>query len=800
VGNGIVDLTGAAISSNTASNDGGAIRNEGSSVNLTDSFFTTNTSGSDGGGIFSVGSGDADAQVTLDNTGFTVNIASAGNGGALYNGLGSTATLLNGTVLSEGNNAGANGGGIYNHLGGTVTLDNSAVLGNVAQNSGGGIYNIATMTIENSSSIGSGSNGNFTTDGEGGGIFNQGTLTIRDSSVAGNRTSPGAGTADASGGGIFNQGLIVGQGLLTLDNVLVQSNSTGDGDNSVGGGIASTGVNATMTISGSVINDNSTGSGLGSAGGGIYNDASLELQGSTLSGNSTGDGADAHGGALITTPDGTATLLNTTISGNQTGTGDPSTGGAIYAAGDMTLLFSTIAENAAGTDAGGIFVSADTAVILRGVILAGNMVAGQPNNCADPNGGMVSAGSNLLGEHNGCTTAFNDGDNGDIVGTPDAPIDPLLGPLTDNGGPTPTHALLDASPAINAALPDMCVALDLSPIATDQRGESRPFGPTCDIGAFERGPVAPTDVTISGPTEGVVDATHTFSATVGIANTTLPITYTWTAEDQESVQQTNVDALTTTVGFVWDTPGTRSITVTADNGAGMVTSMVWLFNVLESDTTDPTPGDENLLTGVQISGPPSGVVGLDQVFNATVTPITITTPITYTWEAGGQAPVVETGGGISATPQAFSWDTPGTRAVTVTADNGSGAPVVDTAQIEIVEASITETLITAISLNGPTTGDTGQSYAFTAQVTPADATVPITYTWTTSDEQEQVQTGGGTSAQAAFSWDSAGTYTVTVTTDNSIGEPVSASQAIAISATSQPGDSDTRLYLPFIAR
>jgi predicted phage tail protein len=85
-------------------------------------------------------------------------------------------------------------------------------------------------------------------------------------------------------------------------------------------------------------------------------------------------------------------------------------------------------------------------------------------------------------------------------------------------------------------------------------------------------------------------------------------------------------------------------------------------------------------------------------------------------------------------------------------------------------------------------------------VTPADATVPITYTWTTSDEQEQVQTGGGTSAQTTFSWDSAGTYTVTVTADNSIGDPVSTSRGIEISATSQPGDSDTRLYLPLIAR
>lgn len=57
-------------------------------------------------------------------------------------------------------------------------------------------------------------------------------------------------------------------------------------------------------------------------------------------------------------------------------------------------------------------------------------------------------------------------------------IDPKLGPLADNGGPTLTMALLAGSPAIdagdNAAAPP-----------TDQRGVPRPFGPAADIGAYE---------------------------------------------------------------------------------------------------------------------------------------------------------------------------------------------------------------------------------------------------------------------------------------------------------------------------
>ena len=58
-------------------------------------------------------------------------------------------------------------------------------------------------------------------------------------------------------------------------------------------------------------------------------------------------------------------------------------------------------------------------------------------------------------------------------------IDPLLGPLADNGGSTLTHALLPGSPAINAILAGDCA------VATDQRGMARPSGGGCDIGAFE---------------------------------------------------------------------------------------------------------------------------------------------------------------------------------------------------------------------------------------------------------------------------------------------------------------------------
>jgi cysteine-rich repeat protein len=64
-------------------------------------------------------------------------------------------------------------------------------------------------------------------------------------------------------------------------------------------------------------------------------------------------------------------------------------------------------------------------------------------------------------------------------------VDPLLGPLADNGGRTRTHALLPGSPAINAGHPGTPANGDAICPTTDQRGVVRPVGPACDIGAFE---------------------------------------------------------------------------------------------------------------------------------------------------------------------------------------------------------------------------------------------------------------------------------------------------------------------------
>src|SRR5262249_46396968 len=93
--------------------------------------------------------------------------------------------------------------------------------------------------------------------------------------------------------------------------------------------------------------------------------------------------------------------------------------------------------------------------------------------------GLVSqADHNLIGIGDG-STGLIDGQNGNQVGTAAHPLDPKLGPLQYNRGPTPTMALLPGSPAFDAG--DNAAA----PGPTDQRGLPRIVNGIIDIGAYE---------------------------------------------------------------------------------------------------------------------------------------------------------------------------------------------------------------------------------------------------------------------------------------------------------------------------
>jgi hypothetical protein len=90
-------------------------------------------------------------------------------------------------------------------------------------------------------------------------------------------------------------------------------------------------------------------------------------------------------------------------------------------------------------------------------------------------GTVDSGGHNLVGHASGCSGFTGTGDLVDV--------DPLLGPLQDNGGPTFTMALEPGSPAANAADDAVCAGGLVRGV--DQRGFARRYDPHCDIGAYE---------------------------------------------------------------------------------------------------------------------------------------------------------------------------------------------------------------------------------------------------------------------------------------------------------------------------
>jgi hypothetical protein len=185
--------------------------------------------------------------------------------------------------------------------------------------------------------------------------------------------------------------------------------------------------------------------------GGILSTGPLVLDHSTVSGNRGSLAGGIRGDDI--------TLINSTVA-NNTSTAPRSAAGIDYDLdGTLTLINSTVARNAGGLGIGPFGGGSTPTVILRNSIIANNDVA----NCENGALGLVFEGKNITDD---------DSCGGGVLVM--LVVDPLLGTLADNGGPTQTLALDRNSPAINAT--DCDLAVDQRFVPRDAR---------CDIGAFE---------------------------------------------------------------------------------------------------------------------------------------------------------------------------------------------------------------------------------------------------------------------------------------------------------------------------
>ncbi|HUT88817.1 MAG TPA: choice-of-anchor Q domain-containing protein [Thermoguttaceae bacterium] len=440
---GTVVITHSTLSTNSASvvGDGGAIYNSAGTVAITDSTISNNsvteTYGSHGGGIC-----NHDGTLTITNSAFSRNSASSGTygrydayGGAIYND-GGTATITSST-LSD-NYAKTSGAGIANSAG-TVSMSNTRLYSNLAS-SGAGIYN-----------------------------DDSGTVTLTGTTVYGNTAK----ALLAYGGGICNLGMATITGSRLEAN---RATSTYANYVSIGGGIYNYG---TLTIADTTLSWNSaTSTQYTSSGGGVYNSGTATISRSRLSSNYA-NGKDAYGGGIFHSRYGTLAITNSTLSGNSAShnLGYDGSGGGLYdELGTATITNGTLSANSATRAGGGIY-SGGSLLDLRNTIISGNMSPIGPNVSE----GVRSQGHNLIGDTSGSSGWVAS----DLLN-----VDPMLGPLADNGGPTWTHALLPGSPAIDAGD-------NTGTPATDQRGFPRIVDgdrngvATIDIGAFEYQPPLP---------------------------------------------------------------------------------------------------------------------------------------------------------------------------------------------------------------------------------------------------------------------------------------------------------------------
>jgi hypothetical protein len=253
-----------------------------------------------------------------------------------------------------------------------------------------------------------------------------------------------------------------------------------------------------------------------------------------------------------------------------------------------------------------------------------------------------------------------------------------------------------------------------------------------------------------------------FTANLLPITATSPFTYYWLAVGQSPLLQTNVSAISSTVVFTWYTGGTRVVTVTADNGgtAVVATRTITVTNINLSSVSLSTP---------ELTSQP----GTPFTFTANVLPANATQPITYTWQATSQSPVVLPGGGLSA-QQIFTWNVMGRQVVTVTATN-AGNSVTATLVVTPTPINLTSITLTTPALAMPL----GSPFTFDAGVQPPNATTPITYTWTATNQGPQTVVGTTSLISRTFAWSVLGPQTVTITAAN-VGSIVTASMVVTV--------------------
>ena len=524
---GITITNGIAQSGDGAAGSGGGIRDQGiASLTLTNVVLTNNLATADGGGLSMENTANAHWVLTINNSVISYNHAGDAGGGVETDG--SSKVAVNAGTVITGNTAVNQGAGVWLDAIASATAPSAAgtvqsvAITNPGTATFGPLLGFPAVVFTSVDGKGSGAAGTLGVDQNGVPtsvtITNPGTgydmpptisftfqffvpnivavatLTPLQESAALNVTGAiiNANAAlDMLGGGIGN----AGNGAVILANCTIENNFSGG----TGGGFADSNNQGTLTVTNTLfLNNVAVGSGgaiqeggpsivitssellnniSGNTGGGLFaNGVTLQITNSTFANNlGSGDGNGLGGGAIELQTTGAVTITNTTIVANRALNSAGTSGGAIDAGtgftGQIALVNDTINANYAA-NGGGIFWAAATGSTfsVENTIIAQNFIeAGGSGVDANSSGGaFTDLGGNLIGIAGDANAGFKLAST--QVGSLTNPLNPLLGPLGNNGGPVvgaagagfvlQTEVLLMGSTALNRGLKTGAPATD----------------------------------------------------------------------------------------------------------------------------------------------------------------------------------------------------------------------------------------------------------------------------------------------------------------------------------------------------
>lgn len=562
-----------------------------------------------GGGLITFNCGAAAVTITLEET-LQVESTTTIDGGALV--------TFSGDKVRR----------VLEHTGGILTLQNLSIIdgfvsGEDTDANGAGIHsryqgvplalNIENVTFNSNISVLTGFTTGSASDYGGGAIYVEGTpVTIMDSTFTTNDSSNGAGGAlhglrsnalitgsiffantsqgEGRGGALFFDGAGLGSGTISISNSTFSNNTTFHEGGAIYVHLYQG--DDTFTVDRSNFIANTVIGGSYALGGAISGgNGEVMITNSLFAHNHAWRPEDAggSGGGVAFTENADITIANSTFYNNLAqGTFGTASGGGIYITNNsrqFRITNTTISRNHAGWIGGGIAGSSNG--ILRNTIIANNTVGNDtmiPQQCAAQ---LLNGGSNLQ------YPARDPDLPGDTNCANNITIaEPMLGELTDNGGPTQTLPLLLGSPAIDTGSNTICAASPINHL--DQRGETRPIDgngnaiATCDIGAYEYRPdISPFAPVLQTPSNNM----STLETSASFMWMTAPFaeSYRLQVDNDANFSSPIINLGTTDTSFtpVFLLPGLYRWRVVAINENGETNSSVRTFTLISPPEAVP---------------------------------------------------------------------------------------------------------------------------------------------------------------------------------------------------------------------